>query len=429
MMYRTLPMSGRKGEIRLTSTSYVVLGMLDWLGPSTPYRLKRVLASRCRTSSRCPHTSFYAEPARLAAAGYLAERIERGRPAAAHVRRSRRAGATALRAWLAGAGDALRRVPLPGDAEDLLRRRPRRASPATRRDHHAALAASFEGVRAAAERGEVELTGGPPAVLETGIELHRWWEARWRELGAVVASIMSRAMRARLTGAVAALALAVLAALATPVDGPGSVADADGVAHARRRRPTPTPSPTPTPEEQARAERDERDRKAKTVRAHLPRLRARRAHRRLRPHGARAQAGAALDRGLLRGGVPRLPRRADRGDRAPRVRQVRGAGAAARGPQQRPDADADAPRRPRRRRRHRRPAPGARAGSRAAVAARRTRARCRTSARAAAADGRAGRDRRQRSTRCPRRRARTRSRRARRRRRRRPRRRPCRRRS
>ena len=46
---------------------------------------------------------------------------------------------------------------------------------------------------------------------------------------------------------------------------------------------------------------------------------------------ARAQAGAAVDRGLLRGGVPGLPRRADGGDRAPQRRQVRGAGAAARG--------------------------------------------------------------------------------------------------
>ena len=62
-------MTARKGEIRLTSTSYVVLGMLDWLGPSTPYRLKRVLAESVQDFFPVPHTSFYAEPARLAAAG------------------------------------------------------------------------------------------------------------------------------------------------------------------------------------------------------------------------------------------------------------------------------------------------------------------------------------------------------------------------
>ena len=50
--------------------------------------------------------------------------------------------------------------------------------------HHGELAEGFEAVRAAAGRGEVELTAGRRAVLETGIELHRWWETRWRELGA-----------------------------------------------------------------------------------------------------------------------------------------------------------------------------------------------------------------------------------------------------
>src|SRR3712207_4058108 len=63
---------------RLTSTSYVVLGMLDWLGPSTPYRLKRVMSESVEDFFPVPHTSFYAEPARLAGAGYLSERVERG---------------------------------------------------------------------------------------------------------------------------------------------------------------------------------------------------------------------------------------------------------------------------------------------------------------------------------------------------------------
>ena len=62
-------------NIRLTSTSYVVLGMLDWLGPSTPYRLKRVMSESVEDFFPVPHTSFYAEPARLAAAGYLDEHV------------------------------------------------------------------------------------------------------------------------------------------------------------------------------------------------------------------------------------------------------------------------------------------------------------------------------------------------------------------
>src|SRR5215216_4769883 len=70
-------------------------------------------------------------------------------------------------------------------------------------------------------------------------------------------------MRARLTGAAAALALAVLAAPAAAQDPTQSPT----VTPSPTPSATPTPSPTPTPEEQARAERDARDRKAKGVRS------------------------------------------------------------------------------------------------------------------------------------------------------------------
>src|SRR4051794_2575080 len=74
-------------------------------------------------------------------------------------------------------------------------------------------------------------------------------------------------MRARLTGAVAAAALAVLAALATPslAQDPGGTPTASPTP-SPTASPSPTPSPTPTPEQQARAERDARDRSAKAVR-------------------------------------------------------------------------------------------------------------------------------------------------------------------
>ena len=87
-------------EIRLTSTSYVLLGMLDWLGPSTPYRLKRVMAESVEDFFPVPHTSFYAEPARLAAAGYVDEHVERGGRRRRTYSLSAR-GREALEAWLA----------------------------------------------------------------------------------------------------------------------------------------------------------------------------------------------------------------------------------------------------------------------------------------------------------------------------------------
>ena len=63
-------------SVRLTPTSYVVLGLLDQLGPSTPYDLKRAVAAGLGNFWSFPHTQLYTEPERLAEAGLLAERRE-----------------------------------------------------------------------------------------------------------------------------------------------------------------------------------------------------------------------------------------------------------------------------------------------------------------------------------------------------------------
>src|SRR5215217_858618 len=73
-------------------------------------------------------------------------------------------------------------------------------------------------------------------------------------------------MRAPLTGALAALALAVPAGLATPSMAQDPL-QTPTASPSPSPTASPTPSPTPTPEEQERAERDRRDRRAKTVRA------------------------------------------------------------------------------------------------------------------------------------------------------------------
>lgn len=56
---------------KLTSTSYVVLGLLEVFGDSTPYDLKRALEKSVQNFWPVPHTTFYAEPERLAGGGYL----------------------------------------------------------------------------------------------------------------------------------------------------------------------------------------------------------------------------------------------------------------------------------------------------------------------------------------------------------------------
>jgi PadR family transcriptional regulator AphA len=85
---------------RLTKTSYALLALLDHLGEATSYDIKQALESSIENFWPVPHTTAYEEPARLAAAGYLSARQEKGG-------RRRRvyaltdAGRLALRAWAA----------------------------------------------------------------------------------------------------------------------------------------------------------------------------------------------------------------------------------------------------------------------------------------------------------------------------------------
>jgi PadR family transcriptional regulator, regulatory protein AphA len=57
--------------IRLTGTSYAVLGVLNALGPATPYDLKQAMEVSVANFWPIPHTTAYAEPERLAKAGLL----------------------------------------------------------------------------------------------------------------------------------------------------------------------------------------------------------------------------------------------------------------------------------------------------------------------------------------------------------------------
>lgn len=84
----------------LSSTSYLVLGLLAERGPSTPYELKAAVGRSIGRFWPFPHTQLYSEPPRLVAAGLVEEERE-----VAGRRRRRFAvteeGRTALRRWLA----------------------------------------------------------------------------------------------------------------------------------------------------------------------------------------------------------------------------------------------------------------------------------------------------------------------------------------
>ena len=164
-------------DLRLTPTSYVVLGLVDLLGPASPYRLKQVMQRSVADFHPVPHTTFYVEPARLARTGYLDESQEqsgRRRKAYALTEKGRRA----LADWLADPTVEPTQIRSPAMLKIFFGADPvplaRAALP-----YHEGLLAYFEALR---ERTGSELAEGPRLALETGIDHHRFWIAQWQRL-------------------------------------------------------------------------------------------------------------------------------------------------------------------------------------------------------------------------------------------------------
>jgi PadR family transcriptional regulator AphA len=65
-------------EVRLTPTSYIVLGLLELGGECTPYGLKQMVSTSVGNFWTLHHAQLYTEPERLAKGGYVSEKRERG---------------------------------------------------------------------------------------------------------------------------------------------------------------------------------------------------------------------------------------------------------------------------------------------------------------------------------------------------------------
>ncbi|HZA90195.1 MAG TPA: PadR family transcriptional regulator [Solirubrobacterales bacterium] len=63
-------------RVKLTDTSYAVLGLIDQWGPSNPYQLKSVASVSVFHFWTIPHTQIYTECRKLAEAGLLDEQRE-----------------------------------------------------------------------------------------------------------------------------------------------------------------------------------------------------------------------------------------------------------------------------------------------------------------------------------------------------------------
>ena len=87
-------------QIRLTPTSYIVLGLLEAAGEATPYDLKQMVAASLGNFWSLQHAQLYTEPERLTKAGHLSERREEGGRRRRHYSVTP-SGREALREWVA----------------------------------------------------------------------------------------------------------------------------------------------------------------------------------------------------------------------------------------------------------------------------------------------------------------------------------------
>jgi DNA-binding PadR family transcriptional regulator len=162
----------------LTSTSYIVLGLVEWIGEATPYDLKQRIAETVGNFWSVPHSQLYAEPERLAASGHLVERREQGG-------RRRRLfsltdhGREGLSAWRSQpADDPLPELRDPGLLRLFFGADPQ-AIARTRLDAHREKLRSYE-ERLARDSGAEPR--GPWLPLEAGIGHEREWVRFWSEL-------------------------------------------------------------------------------------------------------------------------------------------------------------------------------------------------------------------------------------------------------
>jgi PadR family transcriptional regulator, regulatory protein AphA len=164
-------------EIRLTATSYIVLGLLELGGESTPYRLKQLVAGSVGHFWTLQHAQLYTEPERLAAAGYVTERRESGgRRRKLYALTDR--GRDALGAWRDDPASDRAELREPSLLKLFFGADPRRLAEVQLPAHRAKLA-EYEAIR---DGMPAEMPDGPRQALAMGIRHEREFVRFWEQL-------------------------------------------------------------------------------------------------------------------------------------------------------------------------------------------------------------------------------------------------------
>ncbi len=161
-------------SVRLSTTSYVVLGLVEICQPATPYDIKRVAEQSTSNFWTVPHTQLYSECSRLAQAGLLDERQEQtGRRRKLY--RLTPTGRTALERWRQEpAGEAME-IRDPGVLKLFFGAEPKRLAEA-QLAHHQKQLKKYE------ELAKAEMSDGQRLALESGIGHEREYIRYWRKV-------------------------------------------------------------------------------------------------------------------------------------------------------------------------------------------------------------------------------------------------------
>jgi DNA-binding PadR family transcriptional regulator len=165
--------------MRLTPTSYIVLGFVKQAGEATPYQLKQLVAGGIGNFWSVPHAQIYNEPERLARGGLLDEKVETtGRRRKRY--RMTKEGEKALEAWLREPTSEFTELRDPGLLQLFLGAE---LAPLAevQLDAHAARLAEYEGIR---DQAGDDLPPRLRLLLDSGIGHEREWVRFWNEVQA-----------------------------------------------------------------------------------------------------------------------------------------------------------------------------------------------------------------------------------------------------
>lgn len=161
--------------VRLSETSYAVLGLVERLEPTTPYQLKQVAQVSILHFWSIPHTQLYTECARLAQAGLLSERREKtGRRRRLY--RLAAAGRKALEEWRADPNTELYELRDPGLLKLFCGADPGAIAPVQLQRHQQRL----DLYEQLARRGE--MTTGMRLALDAGLGHEREYVRFWKRV-------------------------------------------------------------------------------------------------------------------------------------------------------------------------------------------------------------------------------------------------------